>query len=190
MIKSIITFFLVLITVSSLIAQDSKNLIVSTKKAGNFKIGMTKEEILTLCNNCKIKENIKEGEEDYYLEIDIYISINEVPSISLQMDSDCQKNCVVESMVINDATFVTSKGISVGNSVTDLSKAYKISEIYGVVESYIPCITGKCEPIIYTSEMENIGFVLDSKEEKWSFGNQVKLKDIPKDTKIKGIYLF
>ena len=171
-------------------AEDSKNYIVSTKKAGNFVIGMSKEDVFTLCNNNQIKEIVKEGEEDYYLELKIYLSQNKKPSITLQMDSDCTKSCIVSSMIITDPKFVTSKGISVGSSLLELSESYKIDAIYGLVESNIPCLTEKCEPIVYTSTLNNVGFILDSKNGKWRYGNQIRINKIPKNTKISGIYLF
>ena len=73
MMKSIsILIILVLLSVSILVAQDSKNLIISTSKAGNFVIGMTKDDVYSLCNNYQINDKIEEGEEDYYLELQIY----------------------------------------------------------------------------------------------------------------------
>ncbi len=181
---------LILMTTCLSTAEDSKNFIVSTNRAGNFVLGMSKEDVFSLCNKNQIKELIKEGEEDYYLELNIYLSENVGPSISLQMDSDCTKTCIVSSMVITDSKFVTSKGISVGSSILELSESYKIDEIYGVVESHIPCVAGKCEPIVYTTTLNNVGFILDSKEAKWSYGNQIKFGNIPRHTKISGIYLF
>ncbi len=189
---SCLTFIILLGYPSLVIAKGLNNYIISNTQAGNIKVGMFRKEVLSFFDNNQIKERIEVGEEEWEFKvINIFLSNTVKPSMSIQMDSNCKGPCKILTMEIYDPKFITSKGIHVGNSFGELVEKHGLDKIYGVnKEAQFDCLFDKCEPIVYTRDLKNVGFILDSKGAQWRFGEELKLQDIPKQTKIKSIYLF
>ncbi len=177
---------------SLLMAEEINKYLISSGKAGSIKLEMSRKDVLSHFDKSQINEKIDVGEEEWEFKVIDIILTNEIkPAMSLQMDSNCTKSCKILTMAIYDPKFMTSKGICVGKSIDELIEKHGVDKIHGVKKiTQFECLFDKCDPIVYTVDLENVGFILDSNEADWSFGKFLKLQDIPKETKIRSIYLF
>ena len=129
--SKILSLILLLCTsVGAQIVNGQDGFLLSKNKAGEIEIGMTIDALHTKYESRLTKLTAQYAEGMFSPLLEIYLNgkpHNVGPSITVAIDKE--NDWIVSGIFVKDKRFKTSKGISIGSTLGEIRKTYKVSWI-------------------------------------------------------------
>ncbi len=128
--RIVLLSLLLLVAIGASVSSAQDSFLLSMHRAGEVEIGMTIDALHTKYNPQSTKLVARYPEGMFTPELEIYLEQGTQrggPSIIVGIDKET--DWIVNSIHVNDRRFRTAKGISVGTTLGDLRRAYKVDWI-------------------------------------------------------------